>query len=269
MLLDCNEKSVKLDTSSSSAKMEFTRDDMLICAVNGYAYAIHKKDGTILWEKYIAITAAVISVYVTDNDRVIAAAVGVTHSIDLMTGEIIWSNDMTGFGYLEVSIVTTPSGIVKPLQLLENEADELYLPPCYEMVAQDQQVIIACSKGGAMAIDLNTGNTLWQYNCSGGGYNIPVAIIEPPNQKLGRPTQLAYIGSGRCVYCLNARTGYLVWSVSLSWNLLGSGYMTLASPWSSKLGAETNTAFSQNPTAQTADKGRLHKKNNNKNGGKH
>lgn len=94
MISGCSEKRVKLDTSSS-AKMEFTRDDMLICAVNGYVYAIHKKDGTILWEKYIAVTAAVISVYVSDNDRVIAAAVGVTHSIDLMTGEIIWSNNMT------------------------------------------------------------------------------------------------------------------------------------------------------------------------------
>lgn len=147
------------------------------------------------------------------------------------------------------------------MQLLEDEADELYLLPRYETVTQDQQIIIACSKGGALAIDFNTGDTLWQYDCPGGGYNIPVAIIEPPNPKLGRPTQLAYVGSGRCVYCLNARTGYLVWSVSLSWNVLGSGYMTLASPWSSKLAAETNTAFSQNPSAQAANKKRTKDKN--------
>lgn len=139
------------------------------------------------------------------------------------------------------------------MQLLENETDDLYLPPRYETVTQDQQVIIACSKGGAVAIDFNTGDTLWQYDCPGGGYRIPVAIIEPPNQELGRPTQLAYVGSGRYIYCLNARTGCLVWSVSLSWNVLGPGHITLASPWSSKLAAETNTAFSQNPSAQAAN----------------
>lgn len=121
-------------------------------------------------------------------------------------------------------------------------------------VEKERQVVIACSKGKAIAMDFESGETIWTYDCPYGGYNIPVAIIETINQEFERPVQVVYIGSGRCVYCLSVQTGNLIWSVSLSWNILGSQYMTLASPWSSVLAAETNTAFSQNPSAQAIQK---------------
>lgn len=123
-------------------------------------------------------------------------------------------------------------------------------PPHYEQVIEDKPIIISCSEGKAMAIDIDTGETIWTYNCPGGWYNIPVAIVEPSNWEAGRPNQLVFIGSGKWVYCLNARTGVVIWSAKVSTAKLGYDFMTLATPWSSRLVAESHSAFSQNPVAQ-------------------
>lgn len=90
MVFNCVKKEALTSTGD-----EYTRNDLLICSTNGYIYAIYKKDGTIIWSTYIAITASVISLFVSDNDRVIAGAAGYTYSIDLMTGEIKWTNSMS------------------------------------------------------------------------------------------------------------------------------------------------------------------------------
>lgn len=73
---------------------KFSRTDILICASNGCIYAIHKQDGTKLWKTKIDRSAAVISIFVTDSDKVVAGGFGKTHCIDLMTGNIIWTNKM-------------------------------------------------------------------------------------------------------------------------------------------------------------------------------
>lgn len=109
-----------------------------------------------------------------------------------------------------------------------------------------------------MGIDSNTGETLWVYKCPGGGFNLPVSIVEPPSLEDGRPHQLVYVGAGRWVYCLQANTGDVVWSIKISNSRFGYSYMTLATPWSSRLAAEAYSAFSQNPSAQARDLARQH-----------
>lgn len=107
-----------------------------------------------------------------------------------------------------------------------------------------------------MAIDLDNGETLWTYNCPGGRYKIPTALVEPPSAEEGRPEGLVYIGSGKWIYCLKARTGDVVWTSKISERMWGYGYMTMATPWSSRLAAEAYTAFSQQPSAHSRDKER-------------
>lgn len=149
--------------------------------------------------------------------------------------------------------MTTPSRILKPKKNPEQQpvTNDMELPPHYdEAVVPERAIVLACSRGKAMGMDVETGETLWTYNCPGGRYNIPVVIVEPPSMEEGRPNQLAYIGAAKWVYCLVAQTGMVVWSAKVATGFFGADFMTLATPWSSRLAAESHSAFSQNPTPQ-------------------
>ncbi|KAI8375093.1 quinon protein alcohol dehydrogenase-like superfamily [Choanephora cucurbitarum] len=237
---------------------EYKRNDILICATNGKIYAVHKKDGSRIWgcsfpERAYGNT---VSVFVTDYDDVIIGAVGKIACLDLMTGEKKWLNKMSRMSTEEVSVVTTPSRF---LQLKTNESNQTEdSPPKYSERNQleEKPVVIGCSRGKVVAMDPYTGNTLWTYDCPGGGYNIPVALVEPPSLESHHPGQTVYIGAGKRVYCLSASTGEVFWISKVSNSDFGANYMTLATPWGSRLAAEGYTSFSQCPTGQAAHRNR-------------
>ncbi|CEJ04299.1 hypothetical protein RMCBS344292_18264 [Rhizopus microsporus] len=251
------DKKVKGDDESDkssirlSESVQFQRDDILICATHGKIYAIHKRNGIRLWSSKFPTGASggIVALFVTDYDKLIAGANGKTACLDLMSGETLWVNKMPGFGYSEVSVISTPSRFLSP-----REGFQSVDPPGYNEPSNlGRPIILAASKGKIMAIDSNSGEEMWRYNCPGGWYNIPVAIIEPPSLEHGRPEQLVYVGAGKWVYCLQAQTGEVVWSCKVSGAMFGLNYMTLATPWSSRLAAEAYSAFSQNPSAQARD----------------
>lgn len=74
----------------------FNRNDILICATNGKLYAIHKRDGSRLWRaKYpTGAYGGIVSLFVTDTDKLLAGAQGKTACINMMTGEALWVNKM-------------------------------------------------------------------------------------------------------------------------------------------------------------------------------
>lgn len=146
-------------------------------------------------------------------------------------------------GWSEVSVVTTPKKTLPP-HLISSSGDS-ELPPAYDQVREDKQIIISLTEGKAMAIDLDTGETMWTYECPGGWYNIPVALVEPSNWDAGRPYQLAYIGTGRWIYCLNAKTGDVIWSSQTSTAFSGTDYCTMATTWNTRLAAESQFVFTQ------------------------
>ena len=152
----------------------------------------------------------------------------------------------------EVAVITTPSKYLSPSK--HPQVGETEVPPHYnEEVIPEEPIVLACSRGKAMGIDVNSGETLWTYDCPGGRYKIPTALVEPPSAEEGRPDGLVYIGAGKWIYCLKARTGEVVWKENICDRFWGYGYMTMATPWSSRLAAEAYTAFSQNPTAYARD----------------
>ncbi|KAL7324763.1 hypothetical protein PS15p_209908 [Mucor circinelloides] len=249
--------------SAVLAAQHFRRNDIIICATGGKLYAIHKKDGSRLWRSEFPSGAygGTVSVFVTDTDKLVAGTEGKTACMDLMTGEELWVNEMPGFGAEEVSILTTPSRFLSPekhpndITTTASHYGENDLPPNYHKErAQEKAVVIACSRGKAMGIDMKTGDTLWEYDCPSGGYSLPVAIVEPPSLEDGRPHQLVYIGCGKWVYCLKATTGDVVWSVKVSNSHWGYNYMTLATPWNPRLAAEAYSSFSPNPSGHTRDR---------------
>lgn len=77
-----------------SAEKAFSRNDVLICGSHGNIYAIHKTDGSKLWQTTFKAMGGITSLFVTDDDKLIAAAYGRTASFDLMTGTLLWVNKM-------------------------------------------------------------------------------------------------------------------------------------------------------------------------------
>lgn len=74
----------------------FNRNDVLICATHGKLYAIHKQDGTRLWRTKFPTGAygGIVSLFVTDTDKLLAGAQGKTACVNLMNGETLWVNKM-------------------------------------------------------------------------------------------------------------------------------------------------------------------------------
>jgi len=86
--------------SGSAVVMEgqhFNRNDILICATAGKLYAIHKRDGTRLWRSKYPTGAygGIVSLFVTDTNKLLAGTEGKTACMDLMTGEELWMNKMS------------------------------------------------------------------------------------------------------------------------------------------------------------------------------
>ncbi|KAI8362589.1 hypothetical protein BD560DRAFT_404262 [Blakeslea trispora] len=250
------------DSDSESVKVmleaEYKRNDILICAVNGKIYAVHKKDGSRIWRADFpgGGYGSTVSVFVTDYDDLIVGADGKIACMNLMTGEKKWKNKMSKMSYEEVSVVTTPSRFLQPKTNGSSQMEDL--PPNYSETDsfQEKPIVIACSKGKAIAIDPDTGDTLWTYDCPGGTYNLPVALIEPPSLESHHPYQTVYIGAGKRVYCLRASTGEVIWISKVSNSKFGNYFMTLATPWSSRLAAEGYTCFSQCPSGQSSSRRR-------------
>lgn len=74
--------------------MEF--DHLIFVGLNGYALALHRDTGEIVWSN-----DQMKSGYVTlllDGDRLIASTNGYIYCLDPLTGAIRWNNPLRGFG---------------------------------------------------------------------------------------------------------------------------------------------------------------------------
>jgi outer membrane protein assembly factor BamB len=71
-------------------------DDLIFVGINGYAVALHRDSGDIVWS-----CDQMKSGYVTlllDGDRLIASTNGYIYCLDPLTGRILWNNPLTGYG---------------------------------------------------------------------------------------------------------------------------------------------------------------------------
>jgi len=73
-----------------------TIDQLVFVGLNGYAIALNRDTGEIVWSN-----DKMRSGYVTlllDGERLIASTNGYIYCLDPLTGEILWHNPMTGYG---------------------------------------------------------------------------------------------------------------------------------------------------------------------------
>ena len=79
-----------------SAETQMTVDQLIFVGLNGYALALDRDTGEIVWSNN-----QMKSGYVTlllDGDRLIASTNGYIYCLDPLTGAIRWHNPLKGFG---------------------------------------------------------------------------------------------------------------------------------------------------------------------------
>ncbi|KAG2224006.1 hypothetical protein INT45_009592 [Circinella minor] len=260
---DYNDKHSK--TTTDKKLLSYTRNDILICATNGKIYALEKHTGVRIWRaefptgsKSIFSTGSmggVVSIFISDQNRVIVGSMGKAGCLDLFTGEKIWVNKMKGCGYEEVGVICSPSYVIQPQQrqLTENN-NNVQTPPKYyekDKLLNKKQVVVLCSAGKCLGMNVETGEELWQFECPKGGYSIPAILVDPE-----RGSTVVYVGCGTQLYCLNTINGQLLWQIEVTKATMNRNYMTLATPWSSRLAAEAHSSFNQFPLAQQQSENR-------------
>jgi outer membrane protein assembly factor BamB len=73
-----------------------TIDDLIFIGLNGYALALHRDTGQIVWTNN-----EMRSGYVTlllDGDRLIVSTNGYIYCVDPLTGRTLWHNPLKGYG---------------------------------------------------------------------------------------------------------------------------------------------------------------------------
>lgn len=71
-------------------------ENLIFVGLNGYAVALDRKTGEIVWKN-----SEMHSGYVTlllDGDRLIVSTNGYIYCLDPLTGQILWHNPMRGYG---------------------------------------------------------------------------------------------------------------------------------------------------------------------------
>jgi outer membrane protein assembly factor BamB len=73
-----------------------TIDELVFVGLNGYALALHRETGEIVW-----YNDQMNSGYVTlllDGDRLIVSTNGYIYCLDPLSGRILWNNPLRGYG---------------------------------------------------------------------------------------------------------------------------------------------------------------------------
>ena len=73
-----------------------TIDDLIFVGINGWAAALHRDTGELVWynsEMHTGLTTMLL-----DGDRLIVSTNGYIYCLDPLTGRVRWHNPMTGYG---------------------------------------------------------------------------------------------------------------------------------------------------------------------------
>ncbi len=73
-----------------------TLDQLIFVGLNGYAVALHRDTGDIVWSNDQMRSGYV--TFLLDGDRLIVSTNGYIYCLDPLTGAIRWHNPMGGYG---------------------------------------------------------------------------------------------------------------------------------------------------------------------------
>jgi outer membrane protein assembly factor BamB len=73
-----------------------TVNDLIFVGLNGYALALHRDTGDIVWYND-QMKSGFVSLLL-DGDRLIVSTNGYLYCLDPLTGQILWNNPLRGYG---------------------------------------------------------------------------------------------------------------------------------------------------------------------------
>ena len=96
-------------------------DDLIFVGLNGYAAALHRDTGQIIWSNnqlrgYVT--------FVLDGDRLIVSTNGYIYCLDPLTGAILWHNPMTGYGMGSPTSLVSKRGSTSQTLIIQAATDE-------------------------------------------------------------------------------------------------------------------------------------------------
>jgi outer membrane protein assembly factor BamB len=99
-------------------------EDLIVLGMSGRVATISKTDGHIIWST--ELNSSLGSNFVTlliEGNRIFASCAGHLHCLDLGTGEILWTNELPGYGY-HLASLCLPGGKSSPDPAVQEFADE-------------------------------------------------------------------------------------------------------------------------------------------------
>ena len=81
-----------------------TVDQLIFVGFNGYAVALDRDSGELVWSNNQMKNGHV--TFLLDEDRLIVSTNGFIFCLDPLTGQILWQNPMKGYGYGVASLAS-------------------------------------------------------------------------------------------------------------------------------------------------------------------
>jgi outer membrane protein assembly factor BamB len=82
--------------------------DLIFIGLNGYALALHRDTGDIVWSKNDMESGHV--TLLLDGDRLIVSTNGYLYCLDPLTGDVLWNNPLRGYGVGTPTALTSERG---------------------------------------------------------------------------------------------------------------------------------------------------------------
>ena len=95
--------------------------DLIFVGLNGYALALDRDTGEIVWYNN-KLNSGYVSLLL-DGDRLIVSTNGYMFCLDPFTGEILWNNPLKGYGTGPASLVSVRGGLSSNLPQQAAHAD--------------------------------------------------------------------------------------------------------------------------------------------------
>jgi outer membrane protein assembly factor BamB len=85
-----------------------TIDQLIFVGLNGYAVALNRNSGEIVWSNDELKSGPV--TLLLDGDRLIVSTGGYLFCLDPLTGKILWNNEMNGYGQVAPTALVSVRG---------------------------------------------------------------------------------------------------------------------------------------------------------------
>src|SRR6185312_13277253 len=99
-----------------------TIDQLIFVGLNGYAVALHRDSGKIIWSNDKMHSGYV--TFLLDGDRLIVSTNGYIYCLNPLTGDILWNNPMTGYGMGSPTSLVSKRGSTNQTLVVQAASDE-------------------------------------------------------------------------------------------------------------------------------------------------